>query len=230
MKVDDLVVRVDGIHSIPGARSQAPHCVMLPQYGEAKVLLDAFVTSVSYIHHVVHHPSLPGVIEDVYRQVDGHEPLKLGHLVLLLSIIASTTHVWVPRHDVGNEKPLFISSAEANAQTSLWIKATYDVLNSAQNGPSVSLETVQGIIILSFLICNLEGVSLRYRSLISTGLLLSRELGLHHTDDDSKVNDPNTVQVEIGRRVWWYLAATDWYVFTCRFLLHQRECRSSILT
>lgn len=217
--VDDLLFRVERVQAIPRApsytasRGKPTRCVWLPRHDEARLLLDKFVTNVSYIHHVVHHPSLPAAIDDIYRQIGGQGPIKPGHLVLLLSIVASATFVWAAHDDVDGQAPLFSSSAEANAQTPLWIKATQDVLNAGQNCPALSLETIQGIIILSFLICNLEGVSLRYRSLISTGLLLSRELGLHRIDHESNAAAANTIQAEMGRRVWWYLVATDWYVF-----------------
>jgi hypothetical protein len=95
----------------------------------------------------------------------------------------------------------------------MWIKATIDVLNGGQNGPALALETIQGIIILSFVLCNMGGVSLPYRSLISTGLLLSRELGLHRIDHESNAATANIIRAEVGCRVWWYLIATDWYVF-----------------
>lgn len=140
--------------------------------------------------------------------------MKPGCLVLLLSIIATATHVW---DNVDVEDCLFSSPTQANAQTSQWIRATYDVLYAGLCSPT--LETIQGILILSFLVCNLEGVSLNYRFLVSTGLLLGRELGLHRIDDESNAGSANTVQAEMGRRVWWYLVATDWYVFVKTHLL-----------
>ncbi|KAG9189634.1 hypothetical protein G6011_06502 [Alternaria panax] len=70
---------------------------------------------------------------------------------------------------------------------------------------------MQGIIILSYVICNIEGLSLRYRALIPTGLLLGREMGLRRTDHQPNVPTADTLEAEIGRRVWWYLTATDWY-------------------
>ncbi|OGM48079.1 hypothetical protein ABOM_002893 [Aspergillus bombycis] len=172
---DDLVFKVERIRTIPRAPSytvqlgKLTRCVWLPRHEEARVLLDKFVTNVSYIHHVVHHPSLPAIIDTIYRRISDQAPVKPGHLVLLLSIVASATHVWTSHDNTDDEGSLFSSSAEANAQTSFWIKATYDVLNAGQNYPALMLETIQGIIILSFIVCNLEGVSLRYRSLISTG-------------------------------------------------------------
>ncbi|KAE8383478.1 hypothetical protein BDV26DRAFT_251807 [Aspergillus bertholletiae] len=212
----DLVFKAEHIRTIPRVPSytvqlgKLTRCVWLPLHEEARVLLDKFITNVSYIHHVVHHPSLPATIDTIYRHISDQEPVKPGHLVLLLSIVTSATHAWTSHDDAEGEGTLFSSPAEANAQTSLWIKATYDVLNTGQNCPALSLETIQGIIILSFIICNLEGVSRRYRSLISTGLLLSRELGLHRIDHEPNAASRDIIEAEMGRRVWWYLIATDW--------------------
>jgi hypothetical protein len=64
--------------------------------------------------------------------------------------------------------------------------------------------------ILSFVICNLEGYSLRYRSLLSTGLLLGREQGLHRIDHNLNAPTANTLKAEMGRRMWSHLIATDW--------------------
>lgn len=201
--------------------SKITRCLWLPQYNEARVLLRKYIANLSYIHHVLHHPSLFAIVDDIYRRIDEQDPLLPGHAVLLLSIIASTTYVWTSDDVAGDEDSLFRSPAEANLQTPLWIKATYDVLNAIQNCPPISLETIQSIIILSFLVCNLEGVSLRYRSLISTGLFLSRELGLDRIDNASKAPTSNTIQAEVGRRAWWYLAATDWYVCLLDYALKE---------
>lgn len=78
-----------------------------------------------------------------------------------------------------------MSSAQAGTQTPLWIKSAYValnaglVLNAGQDSTLPTLETIQGMVILSFVLSNLEGVSMRYRSLIFTGLMLACELGLH---------------------------------------------------
>jgi hypothetical protein len=218
IQADDLVFKVERIRDIPHAPTYISQlgnptpCVWLPHHAEAKILVNRYIEDISYIQHVVHHPSLPATIDDTYRQVKGHEPVKPGNLVLLLSIIACSTHVWTPHDGVDNVHSPFLSSAQANAQTPLWIKAAYAVLNAAQDGATPTLETIQGIIILSFVISNLEGVSLRYRSLMSTALLLGRELNLHRIDQGSDGTPTSPLHAEMSRRVWWYLVATDWYV------------------
>jgi hypothetical protein len=218
--VDDLVIKIERIRNIPRAPSftveggKPARCIWLPLQDEARFILDKFITNVSYIHHVVHHPSLPATILDLYRQIESQGPINPGHLLLLLGIVASTTEVWSRHDDVESADSAFPSALHANAQTPLWIKAAMDVLKSGQNAPALTSETVQGMILLSFVLSNTEGVSLRHRSLLSTGLLLSRELGLHRIDHESNAATANTIRAEIGRRVWWYLVATDWYVIS----------------
>ncbi|CAI7567212.1 unnamed protein product [Penicillium pancosmium] len=213
---DDLMFKFERIRNIPGAPSFTVHngkparCVWLPFHNETSFILDKFITNISYIHHVVHHPSLPTTIDDIYRKIGNQEPIEPGHLVLLLGIIANTIELWSWHDEVEGDDSIFPSTAEFNAQTPLWIKSAMDVIKSGENGPPPSLETIQGIIILAFAVSNTEGVSLRYRSLISTGLVLSRELGLHRIDHESNAATANTIRAEMGRRVWWYLVATDW--------------------
>jgi hypothetical protein len=217
---DDLVLRVGHIRTIPNAPTYTSQlgkptpCIWLPYHCEAKLLVESYMEDVSYIQHVVHHASLTATVANIYEQVNRHDPVNPGHLILLLSILASATHVWVPREGVGSDQSLFLSAAQANAQTPLWVKAAYSVLNVAQDNVLPTLETIQGITILSCVVVSLEGVSIRLRSLLSTGLLLSRELNFHRIDSASNATATATdsVRIEMSRRIWWYLVATDWYV------------------
>lgn len=212
--------KLERIRNIPSAPSFTVHtgkpacCVLLPFHNETRFILDKFITNVSYIHHVVHHSSLPATIDDIYRKIENQEPIEPGHLVLLLGIIANTVEVWSWHDEIEGYDSIFPSAVEINSQTPFWIKSAMNVIKNGENGPPLALETIQGIIILAFAVSNTEGVSLRYRSLISTGLLLSRELGLHRIDHESNAATANTIRAEMGRRVWWYLVATDWSVPT----------------
>jgi hypothetical protein len=219
---DDLAIQIERIQSIPEAptyisqQGKPTRCIWLPYHAEAQTLVNSYIEELSYIQRVVHHPSLPATIDDLYRQIDSHEPVKPGHLVLLLSILASATHVWVPRVDQDSGRALFMSSAQGNAQTPVWIAAAYTILHATQDSNEPTLELIQGIIILFFIIANLEGFSRRCRSLISTALLLSQELNFHRIDHKLNKMDVDVVRNEMGRRVWWYLVATDWCVSSQR--------------
>ncbi|KAF2826049.1 hypothetical protein CC86DRAFT_383004 [Ophiobolus disseminans] len=214
--VDDIVFKIEHIRAIPQAPTfiaqlgKPTACVWLPTHAEAKVLLAHYIASISCIQHIIHQPSMSAVINDAYKQIEGQQALKPGHIIMLLSIIASATHVWVCCEDGKSDGALFLSSAQAHAQTSMWIKASHTVLNAAQNNSAIELETIQGIAILGCVVCNIEGVSLRYRSLLSTAMLLGREFGLHRIDQKSTAKGAVTLRTEMSRRVWWYLVATDW--------------------
>ncbi|KAL1796405.1 hypothetical protein ACET3X_004945 [Alternaria dauci] len=213
---DELDFNIGKIRSIPQApaytirNGRLAPCIWLPTQEEAMKLLDYYVTELNYIQHVTHYPSLAATFDEVYRQIESFEPVQSGKVVLLLGIIAHTTYAWTAPKNFESERPLFLSSSQARSQTPIWIKAAYTALNASQEGSALVIETIQGLIVLSYVICSIEGVSLRYRCLISTGLLFGRELGLHRSDHESNATMAGTLKVEIGRRVWWYLTATDW--------------------
>lgn len=185
-------------NSILSTRCEPSRCIWLPQYAEAKILMEKFIQDLDHRHHVVHTPSLSFLVDEIYTCLSQQGQVKPGNMILLLSIFASCTHSWVRRDD---ERGLFSTSAEANSQSPLWVKAIEDVLDIAHRTTCVSIEGVQGIMIATFVLGNLEGFSRRCRSLYSMALLLARELGLHRLDHPSNADSANSAQAEIGRRV-----------------------------
>ena len=196
-------------NSFSSAGFEPSRCVWLPEYPEAKVLLSKYIQDIDYVHHVVHCPSLVTVLDDVYACLNQQGQVKSGPMILLLALFASCTNSWVQQDC---ERGLFSTSIEANSQSSLWVRATENVLDIAHRTGSVSIEGIQGIIIASFVVGNMEGISRRCRSMYNMALLVARELGLHYLDHPSKAHLANSAQAEIGRRVWWYLVASDWSV------------------
>jgi hypothetical protein len=59
---------------------------------------------------------------------------------------------------------------------------------------------------------NLEGLSKKYWLLHSTAITLARDLSIHVLDHPARVRSKNLIENEVKRRLWWYLATTDWYV------------------
>jgi len=187
-------------------------CVWLPPYNEAKIALDKYISNITFFHHVIHTPSLWAVMKEIYTDMNEQRQPNASHVALLLSIIASTTYSWTAIDCNGS---LFQKNSEASRQTPLWIKTTEDVLDYCHRTTCPSLETVQSTIITSFLVCNLEGLAQRFRFLHSSAVMMARELNLHRTDEQRtpEILEPvqvETIKYEIGRRVWWYLVATDW--------------------
>ncbi len=97
-------------------RSELSRCIWLPEYHEAKILLEKFIQDIDYLYHVVHVPSLPAIFNEVYACLNQQRAIKLGNMMLLLGIFASCTDCWV-RSDC--ERGVFSISAAANMQSPL---------------------------------------------------------------------------------------------------------------
>lgn len=200
--------------SPPSASREPVRCIWLPQLQESKILIERYMRDASYMKHIVHLPSLANAIDNIYLHLDTREPAHAGSLALLLAVIASVTYTWT----IDDNKPsLFSSSIEANSQTPFWIKAAQDTVDAAQRSSCLSLEIVQAIILVAFVIGNQECMSFRFRSMLTNALLISRELGLHRYDLPSDSVKENFIDAEVSRRVWWYLVATDWYVCSANY-------------
>jgi hypothetical protein len=148
-------------------------------------------------------------MEKVYDDVDSNASMDIGAMSLLLSICASSTYAW--SHQDGG-RLLYASTTEARSQASSWLKAALDVMDHAQRTAHTSLECIQGMIILFFVFCNIEGLSQRARALHARAIAMARELSLHRIDalSNSDVRKMTTTAIESSRRVWWFLVATDW--------------------
>ncbi|KAI5457258.1 hypothetical protein BGZ63DRAFT_427979 [Mariannaea sp. PMI_226] len=187
-------------------------CFWLPQRHEMKILVDKYVENITYIRHIIHTPTTRALVDEVYDNLEEGIKVSVGSIVLFLAIAADITYSWTLQDQ---NSGLFGDYIEANSQSSFWLKAASDLLDSAQRDGHMSIECVQGILILSFVICNLEGISIRARSNISKAVIMARELGLHRIDHPNNGPLSHTAhwtecKLEVGRRIWWYLAATDW--------------------
>jgi hypothetical protein len=129
------VYKIKQIRLIPEAPSHSSDsgrlisCTLLPLPAEAKILVVEYIEHLSYIQHVVHQPSRLSTIGTLYRQIDDHEPVECGVIVLFLSIIASVTHIRVQRVSSKSERPLFLLLDEANAQAPFEINAGVSVIS-----------------------------------------------------------------------------------------------------
>jgi hypothetical protein len=197
-------------------------CVWLPLYEESKQIVDKYLTDITFLHHVVHIPSVRSLVDELYQNLSTQSPVKVGQVSLLLAILASTAFFWTERD---MHRPVFLSVMKANELSKRWMATSLEVLEYSRFTSSESLEDVQALIIVGFLVCNIVGITSQARYLFSTAISVAWQLSLHRIDHkyNAELNfpRPDSVRAEIGRRVWWYLVATDWYAF--QPTLHLRE-------
>ncbi|KAF7545277.1 hypothetical protein G7046_g9600 [Stylonectria norvegica] len=200
--------------SIPSASLtiEPTKCIWLPERDEMKVLVDKYITDMTHMHHIVHDPSLRALVDETYDSLQQSPKPVVGRILLLLAICGYVTFAWTARDCT---RCLFANDAEAHSQSMFWVKAALDTMGYCQRNVHTSIESIQGHVILSFVVCNLEGLNLRSQALISTAIIMARELGLHRLDYRHNATSGQTsrlsgLEAEVGRRIWWYLVGTDW--------------------
>ena len=129
-------------------------------------------------------------------------------MILLLSIFAAALHSWTLKDC--RTRGLFATCAEPHRRSALWVKAAEDLVDIAHRSTKISFEGLQGLIILTFIAASYKGFSRRCWFLMNNALALARELGLHWIDHPTNADNANTAEAEVGRRIWWYLVASDW--------------------
>ena len=206
--------------ALSNARANGPFenkstkCVWLPLYEESKQVVDKCLAEITFQHHVVHIPSVRAIVDELYQSLDSENTVKLGQVSLLLAILASTAFFWTERD---MNKPIFSSITEADSQSRIWMKTALEVLEYSRLTNSESLEDIQALIIVTFLVCNIVGITSQARYLFATATSTAWQLSLHRIDHPNNAGldlpQSNSIRAEICRRVWWYLVSTDWYYY-----------------
>ncbi|KAK4442592.1 hypothetical protein QBC34DRAFT_479943 [Podospora aff. communis PSN243] len=197
--------------------SDAPsRTVILPAREDALLLFDYFLETAHFLPHIIHAPTTRSVISDVCSPNDdysGRTAPRTAQAAIALSILATAAFFWEKHasHDICR---LFPSEQDALLPGRTWLRSGWDLLDRLrQTALSVSLEEVQANVVLSDLIYNTEGCSSRFRFLHGRSLALARELSLQAVDlrpPSSALTKVEEQHKEIRRRVWWYIASSDW--------------------
>lgn len=198
--------------SVPSfGTGEVTRCIWLPRRDEARILVHKYISDVNHFHHILHIPSLMTTVEQIYDCIDNNATLDIGVMSLLLGICAASTYTWAPQDDA---RLLYGTVAEARVQAPLWAKAALDVMDHALRLGHSSLECIHGMVILFYVFCNIEGLSPRARGLNSRSVSMARELSLHRLDAPNNRDIPKmgSLRMEMSRRTWWFIVATDWYV------------------
>lgn len=186
--------------------------VWLPQEHEALALFDEYIRSTATVYHILHHPTTRKMIRGIYTSLMNREPLNTSHIALLLSILATGAYFWTP---AASAHPyLFASPADATDKSLVFLKWTLDVLDNNHRTTNAAIEDCQANVLISHCIVNYEGFSARAHTRYNASLNQARTLSLHLTDSPRhrrKLAQPySRIQIELRRRLWWYIAVTDW--------------------
>ena len=190
--------------------------ILLPTYDDARSFFDKYAKYVSHFHHIIHLPTLRKILENCYQRLSQSQSVDTDHVALLLSVFA--TVMCYTKMTEPDSVPLVVANDTDNV-FQLWFRSALDLLDHSRRVLQASLEAVQTCVILVFLDYNLEGFTSRARALMSLGLHSAKELAMHRIDAPhstrrraASTTVDSVIDLEMKRRIWWHLVATDWMV------------------
>ncbi|KAK8187514.1 uncharacterized protein BKA78DRAFT_191448 [Phyllosticta capitalensis] len=186
-------------------------CDQLPARKHALELFDHFAMIVDCKYRVLHVPSTRILVEETYQGlVEGQEPDSIT-LLLLFSIFASSAYFWTKNLS----DRLQVGPATARNAFNVFSKLAISLVEQDGRPVKPSLMALQSISILTHLFSNSDGFSTTFHLLRCSGLLMAQALRIHHLDtphsqQERRTKGANMVEVEVKRRIWWHIVASDW--------------------
>lgn len=188
--------------------------VFLPTYAEAYALLEDYIEHVEHIHRLIHIPTSRFHLQDMYDALKDGKAVSPARVALYLGIFANSA----ARATTVADKPSPFTVEESSNFAVLWQHIALDILDKLirirTNTPS--LEQLQATLVLSHPCNYLEGLSFGFRHLMSSAIIMAREMGIHRLDHSMSIqarrraSSEELVDVEMRRRLWWHIVATDW--------------------
>ncbi|CAD0112146.1 unnamed protein product [Aureobasidium uvarum] len=196
--------------------------ICLPGREEAHILFQSFAKSLGSWYHIYHKQTIEMLLDKTCYQIACGNVPDLSHAALLLSIFASGAYFLA----FTSSGCVLADPQVANQLSVNWKQNALDMLDHIERvSTPTTVEQVQATIIMSLVIQNFEGMynvitemailsikglSKKYWLLHSTSITLARDLSIHVLDHPGRPKASGLVENEVKRRVWWYLATTDW--------------------
>lgn len=180
--------------------------VLLPPRSEGQVLTARYINDIQPFYQILHTPYLCSILDNLYSHLHEPDQIPLGDLVLIVSVFAAVVYYW-PFLDDFNEAML---SPQLSRGTRFWIDTARMLIGHFTGLNFTSTTFVQALVILSSVVGSLEGPTLEYRSLFNQAVCMAQDMRFHIIDHACTDHTRDQVHTEIQRRVWWYLASTDW--------------------
>jgi hypothetical protein len=184
-----------------------------PTYNNGEVLLDHFTKTVDAIYRILHVPTTWRWLKELYTDLNSNRLPSATQLAFFLGIFAGSAYM--SKSDLQFElAPLSGRSPIALAES--WFKQAVLLLTKPPVPPSTQgLQTLTNLI---HLCTQIEGVAGSFSILSMSGLQMARLMRVHRLDapryrKERGKNGADMVDIEVKRRIWWHLVASDWLVF-----------------
>ncbi len=182
---------------------------LLPCRSQGEMLLEYYFEHINWIYHVIHVPTVKEIFHTLYSNIEQNQLPNLGHLSLISALFALSAYF------CSATSKLYFKVGESKAMCHRWTLLAQDALSAADCLNQPTVETFQTLILISNHIFPNTGALVTIRILTSIMVYAAQGLSLHLTDSEAnKRTRMNTqvdwVDIEVKRRLWWHVVATDW--------------------
>lgn len=179
--------------------------ITLPSKATAELLFDHYAKNLNWVYHIIHVPTTRKQLLGVYESLEARQKPIGSHLALVATILAVAVYF----------KSKLLETAALREQEKghcmKWSSFAQRALSEANHLTSPTLESLQTTIIMTQFLPNYG----QNTSFASTLTHTAHMLQLHRVDSvrNRKLREEtgyDAVELELKRRIWWYIVATDW--------------------
>ncbi|KAL2816052.1 hypothetical protein BDW59DRAFT_175917 [Aspergillus cavernicola] len=175
----------------------------LPRESDTLALFNYYCRYIGYLYHIIIPHVVEGQINEVYRSVERGSPVNPNYLALLFAITGSSLILQSS-----------IESAHAPRCSEQFSFLTGAALTQANYTRYPTIEGLQAVVIIFHNMSNIHScASVRGLFMIGSIIDQAKNLMLHRVDTPRLQTDaqqPNPVELETKRRLWWDIASFDW--------------------
>ncbi|KAE8384763.1 hypothetical protein BDV23DRAFT_176799 [Aspergillus alliaceus] len=182
----------------------------LPPIEEATDLFNHFVATVGSTFGVLHLPSTRELMDQTYQCILAAREPEISRLLLLFGIFAGSMLSWTPQL----LDKLHATPAEANAAFKAYASLAVSIVDHPRP-MEPSTTALAAMETLSHIITNYDGYPFKIHLIRFRCHLMARAMQIHRLDtpksrEERRLNGCNMIEIEVQRRVWWNMVATDW--------------------
>ncbi|KAL4790511.1 hypothetical protein BDV19DRAFT_393992 [Aspergillus venezuelensis] len=182
----------------------------LPPLHEARELFDHFTMTMHPTMGILHIPSTKVLMEETYQNLSAGITTDQSAVALLFTIFAGSALSATPEL----QQRLSARTAHAAAASKKYLQLARSAVESLRTTPA-STTGLSAMIVLANLITNETGHGLDGHLIRSQCYWMARSMEVHLLDtakrqEEHRAKCCNIIELEVQRRIWWNLIATDW--------------------
>lgn len=179
--------------------------ITLPSKATAELLFNHYAKNLNWVYHIIHVPTTRQQLFGIYASLEARQKPSSSHLALVATILAVAVYF----------RSTLLGTAALREQEkgscTRWSFLAQRALSEANHLTSPSLESLQTTIIMTQFLPNYG----QNTSFTATHVHTAHMLQLHRVDSirNRRLREEtgyDAVELEVKRRIWWYIAGTDW--------------------